>query len=852
MIVQNMITITVLALLALTAFAADNPGAAVAHEQEEARAAWQRVSEQSDSASLTLDCAPWTGPAGPRPPRYYEGADGWLHRAGERSPLDVDESQGFPVRRFWSLAPGGTEKEPPHRLQPLALALFVATKDARGPLVAKITLRGMLDSSSRTDILWDGQVLASLNPAAAFAQEKEAARYRGRGYERAFYVVMPGPQKDGRHELRIRGGDTEPILVRRLAITGGGKLNWTTKPKLPGGGKIEVVNAYYMPDPRPNADSQAITIGGELPLWSTSGQMKLLVKEHADFGGLRVVVRNTGRVPTRIEDPLILNGKPIEDHFVDFLESAWDARGVVWYRIRPRLLQPGEFGQIYIRFRRRPAGDQADLEINLVNGRRPARVSVPYADPGFLLDYVTTGPKMRTLYVYLRRKQGADPGKLTQVMLDGQKLANTRIYGSEEGSDWPGNVVMAVADLAEPLKPGDYHIVGVQLDGGKSAAAQFRVLDFFYPRNSLLTPISMCREMNLNTHGWDPVSLEKCEQFDMDTMTQSHWGGGFFNWNWHRRVKYVVAPDEPDARDYRAGGFERGLGYYAREMMLSGWQDLVERFVPHAPSWMNMNGTTRPLNWGVYGQVCDISGSDIYPVTYYGGDHAYVREHLTMVRLSSTPKRLFAILEAFNWRGGSGVPEGPPGGRRGPIPAEYRQNVVQAIGTGMKGLSNWAYPKMANGWELSEPHQQEIASMNRLIEHIEADLLIGTPIDLASSDAGLVATGYIASIASNIAGSETWDKERVWVGSLLCGPDTIVLAAANHIPTSKSEPPTIEPAENVTITVALPDYLQDVAAFEATEDGVTPFARCTVANGKAILKVDVIESGRVLLLRRKQ
>ncbi len=143
-------------------------------------------------------------------------------------------------------------------------------------------------------------------------------------------MVIPGPQKDGRHELRIRGGDTEPILVRRVAIAGGGKLSWTTKPKLPDGGTIEVVNADYMPDPQPPANSQAIWGGGEPPLWSsTDGEMHRLIEEHADFGGLRIVVRNTGRVPARIAGPLMFNGKPIEEHFVDFLDSDRDARGVV-------------------------------------------------------------------------------------------------------------------------------------------------------------------------------------------------------------------------------------------------------------------------------------------------------------------------------------------------------------------------------------------------------------------------------------------------------------------------------------------------------------------------------------------
>lgn len=72
--------------------------------------------------------------------------------------------------------------------------------------------------------------------------------------------------------------------------------------------------------------------------------------------------------------------------------------------------------------------------------------------------------------------------------------------------------------------------------------------------------------------------------------------------------------------------------------------------------------------------------------------------------------------------------------------------------------------------------------------------------------------------------------------------------AANHIPASKPDPPAIEPAQNVTITIDLPAFLRNVTAFEATENGLTPFP-CRVENGKAILKLESIESGRVFMLK---
>ena len=52
---------------------------------------------------------------------------------------------------------------------------------------------------------------------------------------------------------------------------------------------------------------------------------------------------------------------------------------------------------------------------------------------------------------------------------------------------------------------------------------------------------------------------------------------------------------------------------------------------------------------------------------------------------------------------------------------------------------------------------QEGTRLNKLIEHIEDELLLATPIDLASSDAGVVPTGVV--------NDERWPKERVWVSA---------------------------------------------------------------------------------------
>ncbi len=769
------------------------------------RAAWGRLRRRLGWRCISVDAA---DPVDQRPPHYYEDVDGWLQEPNASPVLTPDERDGFQVRRAcgWD------------RRCPLALAAFVKTKGSAGAIMARITVRSTRETSRKMNVLWDGKRVATFDAACYFDADA------------VFYVKLPGPPQDGVHELRIAGGDSGVIQIRQIAVAGEGEVAWAQKPRSPNGGPLEVLGACYLPDPLPPPDSQAVEgRTDKKAVGLVFRGMQRLYAEHVDFGALRLVLRNNGRVPVRIGNRLQLNGKPIEANYVDFAKSAWDAPGVVWYRVRPRLVEPGQCSEITVRFRRRPPGDRAIVTASLENG--PAQtVEIPYRDLGLIVDYVTPGRRMDMLYVYVRKTNDAKRVRVTALFLDGKHLPDAKIHGA----DLPGNVALIVAQLAKPLEPYQYHVVGVKTDAIQetSLAAQFRVLPFVFPRGSIHTPPQLCKSMNMNAAMWRMVALETCEKHNLMTTCHQH---GIFDV--HRRVSHIFGPDEPDAHDNRGGGYDRGLGWHARRLAHVGWQELVERFAPRVATWLIMNGTVRPMNWFVYGQLADVSCFDPYPVTYYGADHAYVWESLSLARRCGAPRRMYACLEAYGWKGGQGVPKKA----RGPIPAEYRQNVVQAIGAGMKGLTSWVYSSGAGGWQLNEPVAKEIARLNALIKHIEGDLLLGTPIDLATTDAGSVPTGTV--------GKEKWPKPRVRAHSLLCGPDAIVLAVVNHIPASKPDPPRIEPAKDVTIAVRLPDFLAQVTAFEVTEDGVRPFA-CNVIARKAVLKLPSIVSGRVFVLRR--
>lgn len=783
----------------LTLQVGDEPDAAT-NPQAAARAAWAAAARAGGWQPIRLDCR---DPAAARPPHYYEDVDGWLTAPGTTATLDPDTTLGIPVRRTLLNA----------SRSPLSLAAFVHTARSPDPLVVRVVVRCTRDSSRAAQVLWDGKEAAAFDAASFFDEDT------------AFHAVVPGPHEAGVHELRIRGEDSGLILVRSVSVAGGGTPRWTEKPGLPEGGRLDVLSAYYMPDPEPPAASQAVE--GRHEKQETGLILKFmqqLYRDYADFGALRVVLGNSGGVPVRVAEPLLLNGRPIEQSYVDFETSAWDARGVVWYRVRPRLIEPGRCAQVYVRFRRRPEGDAAVLTIPLVNGE-DLTVQVPYEPAAASIDYVTTDATMRRLYVYVRRAAGA--ARLSGIGLDGVPLAGASVYGA----GFPGGVALAVAELDRELRLGDYHVVQARLADGRTTAAQFRVQRFLFPRSSIHIPLDRVEPLHMNLAMWHEHRLQDCEKYGVGTTS-----GGVFDL--HERVYYGLGPDEPDAHDNRGGGYAQGLGYHARRLADKGWQQLLTGFSPHVASWMIMNGTTRPLNWSVYGQVADISCFDPYPINYYSADHAYVRESLDLARRCGAPSRMYACMEAFGYSKGQGVPDNA----RGPLPAEWRQNVVQAIGCGMKGLTSWVWTSNAGGFVLSEPLQAEVGAVNRIIGNIETELLLGTPVDLVRTNSDLVATG--------VAGDEAWPKPRVWASSLLAGPDAIVVVAVNHIPASKPDPPVIVPARQIELTVALPAFLREVTTFEVTEEGLVPFS-AVPAGGELKLHLDELESGRVFLLRRR-
>lgn len=773
-----------------------------------AESAWGNLRSSTGWRAVSLD---WRDPALCRAPHYYEDVDGWLVDAAQHPKLNPDETEGFPIWKLYS-----------QDVRPATgLGVFVELGEGPGPVMARILVQASREGFRKLAVYWDGEVAGTFDAASFFETEKPA-----------YVTLEPGA---GIHELRISAEDTGKTVIRGIEVTGAAVLGWAPKPALPEGGPLEVLSACYLPDPQPPADSQVVE-GRKRPdmadvspgVGLTFKYMQRMYTEHHEFGAVRMVVRNTGAHPVRLAETPLVNGAAADEHYVDFAETPWDAPGVVWYRVRPRTLAPGACGQVYVRFRKRLPGDEVNLTLPAENASA-VTATIPYASPEATVDYVVTSEDRQTLYVYARRHGGQATPPLEAVSLDGELLEGAAIYGAS----YPGDIALAVATLPHALAKGSYHVAGLHLATGNIIAAQFRVLPHMFPRSSVHVPVEQCRPLHMNLATWWMRSLEECVEHDIYTSAMQHRVFGV-----HERVAYVLGPDEPDAKDNAGGGYDKGLGWHVRMLADSGWQELLERYNGPVPSWLNMDGTVRPLNWAVYGQFGDINGFDPYPVTYYGADHAYVRESLEHVRQCAAPTPVFAFLEAYGWASGQGV----PAKARGPLPEEYRQNLVQALGVGTKGLSSWVYSAGAGGWQLNEDFAEEIGRCNRLVEHIEDLLILGTPVNLAANDAGMALTGT--------DGEELWEKPRVWTGCLLCGPEALMVAVANHIPARASGDLQITPAQDFTVTVTLPDYMPGATVEEVTEEGFRPVPS-QIKDNRVILHIDQVVSGKVFVMRRK-
>ncbi len=243
----------------------------------------------------------------------------------------------------------------------------------------------------------------------------------------------------------------------------------------------------------------------------------------------------------------------------------------------------------------------------------------------------------------------------------------------------------------------------------------------------------------------------------------------------------------------------------------------------------------------MYGQIADLFATDPY-ATLSADQLNYVWHVLDTARDASTPRPLLAVLWVSGWhpyegeepaRGTQAAPRRiPEGHTRAPFPDEERIMAIYALGCGAKGLgyfSDHADSKDASrgGVSRNKPLWEELGRINRDVLALAPYLSIGCPVPPSE------------------------EKEGVWVRSLLCGRDHMVIVAVNEGHyigyNTVSSFAWHTPAREVDITVALPSHFRR-CRIQEVKDGTLVPAGGKVKSGGLHLKLDEVNTARAFLV----
>jgi hypothetical protein len=309
-----------------------------------------------------------------------------------------------------------------------------------------------------------------------------------------------------------------------------------------------------------------------------------------------------------------------------------------------------------------------------------------------------------------------------------------------------------------------------------------------------------------------------------------------FNYNW----------DEPDCHDWSWGkelpAMDR-LGVLAEQIVLPIIR-VQRKNDPTTPTLILADGTFKPLNWYVYGQLADVYATDPY-VTLGGDQVEYARRVLEVARDASTPRPLIAVLWANGFEFDKEHQNGPVTREgdtkfRAPSPEEERMMVFYSVGAGCRGVGYFCdFPenedmiKKSDGrWlhlSMNKPLYEEVGRINRDLAALAPYLSIGCPVPSIEGD------------------------EKVYVGELMCGPDSVVVVVVNRdhyiAYNTRGEFAFHNTPRDVKVDIPLPAGFGKCVVQEV-KGGSLVEAAGKVSGGRLKMKLDAVDSARAFVVSK--
>ncbi|HSW44616.1 MAG TPA: hypothetical protein VLM89_03490 [Phycisphaerae bacterium] len=568
---------------------------------------------------------------------------------------------------------------------------------------------------------------------------------------------------------------------------------------------------------------------------------------------IHVLVRNTGTSPLKIED-LFYAGESLKGCLVysdqrkvrkfasitfanlppDRLKKLVAAGEPIWMKADPLTLPPGAAGQVMVRTRRMPPGENIALALKC--GPRAIPVTVPLQPRQPRLAGVSFSPDLREVYLYFRHpEKGKAPVK---VLLDGTDVTGSAVVSR----DATLNISPVVMRLSRPLARGSFHVFQGVYDDGQTASAGLRAWsdEFGYgmwggpPGKSEDEAIARNYILDLTAHNINlqvaQIGSPPVQAFLRNPAGQQFAAARGLRFipdepqKWGVRTPYMMfIHDEPDCADHKMEGVaEAGkIGGLAQWCIQRANEIRVEE--PDELSMLNVDNTYKPQNWYIYGQLADVLSIDPYyqprlrtaawerPERLATHSKAtYVLGASQVARSACEPNPLHVILYACSIIDGEKKRAFPF-----PTPESKRIEAYYALAAGAKGLSYWWYtPSLA-------PDRVK----SKVSHGVGAGSILGDPAAGALwREIGLVGA-EVRTLGPVLmtgcpAGLELQATKGLRAWSLIAGQDTLVLPVVTDQYANSEQGTKYDPIAKASLTVNLPSWIKSPTVFEVTAGGI--------------------------------
>jgi len=592
----------------------------------------------------------------------------------------------------------------------------------------------------------------------------------------------------------------------------------------------EVIESRWRPDANPHADRQVWHGWHWTEGWRYEEQF---YPNHFDpSGSAHVIIRNTSD-RTQTMELTDINTEPMSA----IITSTTHAGSIIWYYNYPTDIPPGGWSECTVRFREYPERPPV-LGFEMSDGKR-IEVPVLLERPRVRLECVSFSLTLDKMFCYVRSLDGKAV-KFSSLRLDGVDMTKSSTW-STVGTDFG----LVETQLQPSLVSGSRHLVEIDLRDGTTLAFSGVAWNNYFiigVWGAVIDPYDTsypaARKANgINTYMWpgdEPVlhhaGLKYISRIHRPPLPPDR----------KSRLAYYIT-DEPDAHDVKLGErlpLMKRLGVHGMEIIMP-W--IMRKHVedPLIPLMLLVNGTYKPMEYYVYGQMADIFGNDPYP--YLSKEQIELVAHsVDVARDACVPNPMNAVL----WANGF-IPKDDETmcalakknelPRRPPSPKEMKMMIYYALGAGSKGITYFSdHPEAKvteDGTHASISHNPELWKEVGLI-HKDLNILApylskGCPIPFSFED------------------------EDVWARALLCGTDAVVVIVVNKNHYIGYETRTAyewhEPARNVSFSVPLPRHFRRCTINEVVDAALKP-VECEAKKRQLHLTLDQVDTARAFII----